>query len=351
MDEITIRGYKSIRDQTVEIRPINVLIGGNGAGKSNFISFFQFLRALHAERLESSVNLAGGTRRLLYHGPAATSELGATLRLEGGTTYSFKLMERDSIFHFEEEEFCYNKDCQQLAASGTESNLHRLGLSAKTHSLVEFLKYLRVYHFEDTGSNSPFTQLSHQANDAYYLYFDGSNLAAILNRIRAFENLAYRRIVKVIRSVADYFEDFFFQPNEKHFLRLQWRDRYSDYVYGPEDLSDGTLRYIALTALFLQPELPKLIIIEEPELGLHPRAIAKLSGMIKQASRRGSKVIVATQSTALISYFEPEDIITVDNVDGASQFNRLRMEDLEQWLEEYTLGDLWSRNIIVGGQP
>ncbi len=351
MDEITIRGYKSIRDQTVEIRPINVLIGGNGAGKSNFISFFNFLSTLRAERLESSVNLAGGTRRQLYHGQKAVLELAAVLKLGDIISYSFSLIERDNAFHFEKEEFCYQGACEQLGASGKESNLHRLGLSHKTHSLLEFLKNLRVYHFEDTSSNSPFTQMTHLANDAYYLYFNGINLASILHRIRAFEGSAYRRIIKVIRSVADYFEDFFFQPNENDFVRLQWRDRYSDYVYGPDDLSDGTLRFIALTTLFLQPELPKLIIIDEPELGLHPVAIAKLAGMIKQASQRGSKVIVATQSTTLISHFEPGDIITVDNVDGASQFNRLRAEELEQWLEEYTLGDLWSRNIIQGGQP
>ena len=132
---------------------------------------------------------------------------------------------------------------------------------------------------------------------------------------------------------------------------MQWTDKYSDVVFGASDLSDGTLRFIALSILFLQPALPDTIIIDEPELGLHPSAIAKLSGMIKSVSDRGCQVIIATQSTDLISHFAPEDIITVDQVNGETEFNRLNRNNLQQWLADYTIDDLWKRNIITGGQP
>jgi len=157
--------------------------------------------------------------------------------------------------------------------------------------------------------------------------------------------------VKTIKSIAPYFSDFYYQPNQEKQIRLQWTDRYSDVVFGVTDLSDGTLRFIALTVLFMQPKLPSIIIIDEPELGLHPTAIAKLAGMIKSASLKGCQIIIATQSTDLISHFSPEDIITVDQIDGESKFKRLNSDDLKQWLEDYTIDDLWKRNIITTGQP
>jgi predicted ATPase len=128
-------------------------------------------------------------------------------------------------------------------------------------------------------------------------------------------------IISTIQSIAPYFLDFELTPNKGSFIELRWKDKYSDTIYGVTDLSDGTIRFIALTVLFLQPNLPDTIIIDEPELGLHPTAISKLAGMIKSASLKGSQVIVATQSTDLISHFSPDDIITVDQIDGCSKFN------------------------------
>jgi predicted ATPase len=135
------------------------------------------------------------------------------------------------------------------------------------------------------------------------------------------------------------------------FVKLQWKDKFSDTIYGVNDFSDGTIRYIALSVLFMQPNLPDTIIIDEPELGLHPSAIAKLAGMIKSVSAKGCQVIIATQSTDLISHFSPDSIITVDQIDGCSKFNRLNEDKLQEWLEDYTIDDLWKRNIITTGQP
>ncbi len=157
--------------------------------------------------------------------------------------------------------------------------------------------------------------------------------------------------MKTIQSIAPYFSDFEFIPNNESFIRLQWKDKFSDVIYGINDLSDGTLRFMALTTLFLQPKLPDTIIIDEPELGLHPSAIAKLAGMIKSVASKGCQVIIATQSSDLISHFSPEDIITVDQINGCSKFNRLEADKLKEWLDNYTLDDLWKRNIITTGQP
>ena len=179
----------------------------------------------------------------------------------------------------------------------------------------------------------------------------GDNLAAFLYAIHEETPIVYNRIVKVIQSIAPCFSDFYFHPTAANTLRLQWRDKYSSMVYGPTDFSDGTIRFIALATLFLQPTPPKVIIIDEPELGLHPVAIQKLAGMMHIAASKGTQIIVATQSTDLLCHFEPEEVITVNQVEGATQMVRLNSEDLNHWLEDYTFGDLWKQNIVRGGQP
>ena len=141
--------------------------------------------------------------------------------------------------------------------------------------------------------------------------------------------MVYKRIVKVIQGIAPFFHDFFLEPNETGSIRLQWQDKYSELIYGPNDLSDGTIRFIALTVLFMQPNLPKVIVIDEPELGLHPVAISKLAGLIKIAANRGTQIIAATQSAELISNFEPEDILTVNQYDGATKIERLDGENIK----------------------
>ena len=193
--------------------------------------------------------------------------------------------------------------------------------------------------------------MSNVDNDQYILYENGSNLSAFLYYVHENHKVVYNRIVRTIQSIAPYFSDFFFQPNKEGFIRLQWKSKFSSTIYGATDFSDGTIRFIALTVLFMQPNLPSSIIIDEPELGLHPFAISKLAGMIKGVASKKVQVIVATQSADLVNHFCPDDIITVDQYNGESFFTRLNENKLKEWLDMYSIGDLWQRNIIASGQP
>ena len=214
-----------------------------------------------------------------------------------------------------------------------------------------YLSHIRKFHFHDTGNRSPFASECHVKNDAYVLYSHGENIAPMLYRIQREQPIIYRRIVKVIQSVAPYFSDFYFHVTEAETIRLQWLDKYSEMIYGPNDLSDGTIRFIALATLFLQPELPSVVIIDEPELGLHPVAIQKLAGLMMSAEARGCQIVAATQSADLISNFNPEQIVTVNQHDGETILERLPSDALANWLRDYTLGDLWKQSIVKGGQP
>ncbi len=351
MDYIEISGYKSINKARIDLAPINILIGANGSGKSNFISFFDFLNRLYNRKLNEYVALIGGDNKILHKGKKRTDTISFTMEFDKGQNgYSAKLQSGADGFIFLQENLIYRGNSRDISRYSNEAQIKATD-NYRAPYVKKYLSGLRKYHFHDTSSNSPFSQYSNFENDIYYFYEDGMNLAAFAYHIQETDKIVYNRIIKNIQSIAPYFSDFYFALNKENNLRLQWTDKYSDVIFGANDLSDGTLRFIALSVLFLQPDLPDTIIIDEPELGLHPSAIAKLAGMIKSVSDRGCQVIVATQSTDLISHFLPEDIITVDQVDGQTEFNRLRSDNLNQWLDDYTIDDLWKRNIISGGQP
>ena len=215
----------------------------------------------------------------------------------------------------------------------------------------KYLGSFTVYHFHDTSSSSPMRG-DCPINDNEYLRDNGSNLAAYLYSLMLNDEKTFRLIEGVIRSIAPYFKGFKLRPdaNNKERIRLEWEEQDTDMYLDGYSFSDGTLRFIALATLLLQSQMPEVIIIDEPELGLHPAAINKLAELVRQASRR-SQIILSTQSTNLVNCFEVDDIIVVDRADHQSIFRHLEREELEKWMDDYelSLSDLWEKNMI-GGQ-
>jgi predicted ATPase len=352
MDYIEIKGFKSIKDAIIELKPINILIGSNGSGKSNFLSFFEFLNQLYESKVQEYVSLRGGDDKILHNGGINTSQLFFKTEFDNGLNgYSAVLKKGDSGLIFTEEYLIYEGDKGRNIAKYTSEAYIKQTDHYRAKYVKNYLRSIKKYHFHETGRNAPFNKLSQIENDIYYLYEKGENIAAFLYHIKENNKTHYNRIIQTIQSIAPFFSDFFFQPNTEGYLKLQWQDKYSSTIYGATDLSDGTIRFIALATLFMQPKLPSTIIIDEPELGLHPFAITKLAGMIQSVASRNVQVIVATQSADLINHFTSNDIITVDQMDGESHFKRLEESELNQWLVDYSIGELWQRNIIHGGQP
>ncbi len=352
MDYIEISGYKSIKNERIELAPINLLIGANGSGKSNFISFFTLLNRLYNKKLNDYIEISGGADKILHKGIKITKSISFKVEFDNNTNgYSAVITRGSESFIFTDERLIYKSDKgEDISRSSKEAYINDTDNYRAKH-VKKHLNGFRKYHFHDTSKESPFTKISNIDNDTYFLYSDGSNIASFLYKIKNDNKIVYNKIVKTIKSIAPYFFDFYLKPNKENNIRLQWTDRYSETIYGVSDLSDGTIRFIALTVLFMQPDLPDTIIIDEPELGLHPTAISKLAGMIKSVSKKNCQVIIATQSTDLLSHFQPEDIITVDQINGESKFQRLDSIKLSKWLDDYTIDDLWKRNIINSGQP
>ncbi|MBN1007519.1 AAA family ATPase [Amphritea pacifica] len=352
LSEIVIDGYKSIEHCKIEMGCLNVLIGANGAGKSNFISFFRLIATLLDHRLQSLVGKAGGPDAVLHFGRKKTEALNAELYF-GNNGYKFALEPtNDNRMMFQREALWWNMSGDKGVSSGhfeSQADQHRSGITQYT---LPIMRRWRVYHFHDTSDSARVKQ-SHRINDNDYLREDGGNLAAFLFRLKKNHVNHYKRIVKTIQMVAPFFGEFYLRPSpdNEDYIQLEWTEKEQDVPFKASELSDGTLRFILLATVMLQPEeyMPSAIIVDEPELGLHPYAINVLAELIKSASHQ-HQLIISTQSVELVNQFDAEDLIVVDKQNGASTFKRLNTGDLSEWLEDYSLGELWKKNLL-GGRP
>jgi len=355
VERLIIKNYKSIRELDLWLRPLNVLIGANGAGKSNFVSFFQLANQVFTGRLKE-FSLRKGADNLLHHGMDEDGYLEGLIDFDNTNAYEFRLIAGpdESLKVLTEGDYWNGyKDTSKDYSQWHWNAMHQGYLkeqSARAKHVRRYLSSFRVYHFHDTSEESAMKK-SCNVHDNQFLSTDGSNLAAFLYLLQENHPKSFLRIVKTIQSIAPYFAGFDLKPlkSRPDFIMLEWKERGSDKYFNAHNLSDGTLRFIALATLLLQPDPPKTIIIDEPELGLHPFAIRKLGALLRKASVE-SQIIVSTQSVGLVNEFEAEDIITVDRADGQSVFHRLDNKLLRNWLEEYALGELWQKNLI-GAQP
>jgi len=349
LQKLTISGYKSIRSiENLELRPLNVLIGANGAGKSNFISFFKLLHELIEGRLQLHVAQQGGPDALLHYGRRVTPKLEARLSFSNND-YSFTLVPTaDNRLVFASESLPPSTTSDWVTFPGRpESAAYSL---RDRHHLASVIQGWRVYHFHDTSEVANVKRVG-AVNDNLFLRSDAGNLAALLYRLQAESPAEYERIQDCVRLVMPSFDDFLLRPSplEPNSIALEWREQGSDYPFMAHHLSDGTLRFICLATLLLQPNLPATVLIDEPELGLHPYAIQMLASLLRSASTR-TQLIIATQSVLLIDQLELEDLIVVERSGGASTFKRLQRAEFAHWLEDYSLGELWTKNIL-GGRP
>jgi predicted ATPase len=366
---LTIEGFKSIKSlRDFELGALNVLIGANGAGKSNFVSFFRLLRDLIDQRLQTAINVEGGADACLFMGPKETPKLEGKFYF-GQNGYEFALVpSHDGRLIFSEENTYFKGrmgiDRRSLGSGHAEAKLKdrkddagRSGaIRGVTHYVFEAIGSWVVYHFHDTSSNAG-VRRPRAINDNMALRPSADNLAPFLYRIAQTKPKSYARIRDVVRLAAPFFDDFNLRPipGNEEMIQLEWRQRDSDYPFRANQLSDGTLRFICLASALLQPSPPPTMLFDEPELGLHPYALTLLGNLFKQFVKGSEnyvyqQAIISTQSALLLNEFSPEDIIIVERTDGQSRFRRLRTEELSEWLQEYSLGELWQKNVL-GARP
>jgi predicted ATPase len=361
LEKLTIKGFKSIESLVdFELGALTVLIGANGAGKSNFVDFFRMVRALAGESLQKFVMDRSRADGFFYLGPKQTRQISAHLDL-GDFAYEFKLSPTASgQMMIDQERIEIDGQWDEIRGHGSfESWLESTkdwgpawleGDYRTPRYCHESLTSRTVYHFHDTTMLAPMRRYE-SVGDRYVLRHDASNIAAFLLDMRERCNASYTLIRDTIRLIAPFFDDFVLEPKmmgPEELVRLEWRQRGSDYLFEPYHLSDGTIRFICLATALLQPVLPATVVIDEPELGLHPSGIGLLGSLVQSASTR-TQVIISTQSPTLLDEFEPQDVVVVNRREGRSTFERLNPESLREWLTEYSVAELWQKNVLDGG--
>jgi predicted ATPase len=351
--KVKIKGFKSIASAEIELRDLNVVIGANGSGKSNLIGAFKLLERLVARKLQDHV--ASQPERLLHHGRKVTAALGMEI-LTDDFTYSFKLAPGSDNLFFEFEQLQYaGKYALDVASTNGHAEsavdwllaAQRLDLPKQSFAGI---RNLAIHHFHDTSDGASSKGMC-DLHDNRRLGTDAGNLAAYLYLLQEKHPVAFRQVEEHVRLVAPFFDSFVLAPSRlnENKIKLEWRQKGSDAYFDGHSLSDGTLRFICLATLLLQPAPPALILLDEPELGLHPYAIHILAEMLESASK-GSQVLLATQSVTLLNQFAPADVLVAENTGGATSFKRLDETALAQWLADFGLGELWEKNVL-GGRP
>lgn len=356
ISRIDINGFKSIKHCSLELGMINVLIGSNGAGKSNFISAFKFLQEIIDKNLQLFISTSGGPNSMLFNGAKYTDAMSVEFFF-GLNSYGFKLVPTDdNRLTFAKEFFGYYSngsyhgylDSAGSGESAWDKGLHN-GIDKYVSAIFKTKKW-RVYHFHDTSKAAKVKQMHKVANNAELL-FDAGNLAAFLLRLKENYAQSYENIRYAVKSIAPYFEDFYLVPNDNNEdISLRWRQKGCDDIFNANQFSDGTLRFACIATLLLQPKelQPETIIIDEPELGLHPYAINILAEMVKSISDN-KQIILSTQSVELLNEFDIDHIVVVDRTEDGTVFKRLSEDELSEWLQsDYSLGDLWKKNLIGG---
>lgn len=372
LEKVSISGFKSIGEQVdLSFGDVTVFLGANGSGKSNLISFFRMMNHISTYALQKYVAESGMASSLLHFGSERTRTVRFSFDFSSGEwrdTYDAALSfyAPDGLFFTEEticaqKAGCINPICETLSSAGQmESQLKRrdaatIAFTNARSAVSAMLAGCKAFQFHNTSSGSPI-RTSCYIEQGSYLRGDAGNLPAFLLAMKNRQSDYYDRIVSAVHDVVPQFRDFSLSPSvrDQNRILLNWiGEAGSDYVFGPHQFSDGSIRFIALAALLLQPaqSLPSVVVLDEPELGLHPAAIEALAGMIDIA-RHNCQVVLATQSAELASFFEPKDICIVeyDQTSHSSSFKPLPVESLTEWLKDYSIAELWEKNIL-GGRP
>lgn len=360
---VSIEGFRSLaKIDNLELPQLTVLIGANGAGKSNLIRFFEMLGwMLRGPRFQGFIAHHGGGDDQLFFGARVTDRINAQIRIETqvgindyrlGLVYSGAgdtLVIEDEAYRYSDTRRPGEAPWIKLPGPTREPVILEYAATNKTAKImVDLLQRCTTYQFHDTSSKAAIKQRQ-DCDDSAALRSDGANLAPVLFRLKQVEPKRYAMIIRQINRVLPVFADFEFQPVAGKIL-LAWRSNQNEKIFGPHLTSDGSLRLFCLITLLNLPPgmLPDVMLFDEPELGLHPHAIELVAAMFKRVALT-RQVFIATQSPYMVNCFELENLIVASAKDGATQLKKMPREEYQAWLDgEYMLSDIWLKDGIRG---
>ena len=361
LEKVAVEGFKSLKKIDMRLNSVNIFIGANGSGKSNALGFFEMLSYMMSGSLREYVRRKGGGDDLLFNGAKRTQSIWADLSFgskTGHSDYRFRLSyTEDDALAFGEERYRFTPsgkppyEWNNLGIGHEEAAIIAPEHHISAHITKRMMQNCSVYQFHDTSPESRL-KVGWDAEDVHYLKNHGGNLPSVLLDLQHNCSDNYGEIVRFMRRMLPIFKDFELKVLYGK-ASLRWMPQGdADKSFGAHLTSDGTLRLMALTTLLCMPaeRQPDIILLDEPELGLHPEAITLVAAMIKRVAVN-KQVIIATQSPLLLNEFSIDDIVVAEmGDDGGTEFKRLAEKDFINWLDEFKAGDLWQKNLL-GGNP
>ena len=347
ISSLHLNNYKSIQEVDISFGQCNIFIGANGAGKSNLLSVFDLIQCFTSHLQPVYITRTGGPDAYLRYGRKTSRSLSGTLHI-ADIPYHFSLeASEDDAMYFTEETIMNPEGNACLSRAGHKESLLFSESGRVPKPFLDEVSQWRTFHLNDTGGSSPIIRKQPIA-DTMYLRKDGSNVASFLYMLKERYPTNYRHIIRTVQRIAPSFSDFSFRL-VGDLVEMLWLEKFSDIPLRLHLLSDGILRFICMATLLLQPKdiMPKTIIIDEPELGLHPFALNILAGLVRSVSA-DRQLIISTQSPEFLNAFSPEDIIVTDKNDGETTYKRLNPSALKIWIEKYALSELWLMNYLEG---
>jgi len=368
--DISIKGFRRLADVELELRPLNVLIGANGIGKSSFLDALSLLSSAAHGSLSRAISDLGGMSALVTYdrGPGLSFDISMEVKDHAPLRYALRLKLQGTGYSIVEEVLRQGSFKHMVSHPGSVryfNVLDKLVEPTWDHdpletSLSEVPRVLEepgdfrsrlasstFYHLLNVEPRSP-VRVPQPIRPATLPGKDGEDLVSCLYNLRESDRDRFEAIEDALHAAFPGFERLDFPPIAAGTLAMTWRDKNFSQPFYTHQLSEGMLRFLWLATLLQSPGLTALTLIDEPEVSLHPELLNLLADLFREASRR-TQLVIATHSDRLVRFLKPEEVIVMDATDdGMAQLTWADKLDLKEWLDEYSLDEVWRRGLIGG---
>lgn len=372
--EISIKGFRRLANVQLELRPVSVLIGANGIGKTSMLDVFSLLASSARGSLNAALSELGGLSALITYDHAEELALGISMEIEKDTQtqrYSLRIKPRGPSYGIEQEtlhqvhgpiaydsidshggDIRYHENGQIIRPTWDHNPLETsLAQVPKVFLWPEdFRRRLAsstLYHTLDVEARAP-VRLPQPMRPAPLPGKNGEDLVSCLYYLRETDRDRFEAVEDALHTAFQGFERLEFPPVAAGTLAMSWRDKNFSKPLYTNQLSEGMLRFLWLVTLLQSPGLTALTLIDEPEVSLHPELLNLLADLFREASRR-TQLVIATHSDRLVRFLKPEEVVVLDSTDdGMARLTWADQLDLKEWLGEYSLDEVWRRGRMGG---
>ena len=375
---VQVEGYRRLFSVPLEMRDLTVMIGSNGVGKTSLLDVFSLLASSAKGQLLEKIG--GGLEGILTRDKANHLAISLEMSVPGyaplkyylelspvrGSSYEISietLTQHNDPNAYQPLKYIdshrlnikyFNVQTHYLEPPNWEHNPFETSLSQvpkmyqQSENLRKQLASCTFYGALDVSSRSP-VRLPQEMRPAKLPGPNGEDLVSCLYDLRETDPDRFEMVEDTLAAAFPEFEKLSFPPVAAGKLSMTWKDKnFSKPIYVHE-LSEGTLRFLWLVALLQSRDLTALTLIDEPEVSLHPELLRLLADLMREASKR-TQLIVATHSDRLIRFLKPEEVLVCDAQDGLTTMTWADKLDLDKWLAEYSLDEVWAMN-LMGGRP